>query len=43
LWKQTAVVPGFRKVDSTNVKNYRPISILNNSSKISEFIFHKHL
>jgi hypothetical protein len=30
LRKQTAVVPVFKKGDSTNVKYYRPISILNN-------------
>jgi hypothetical protein len=43
LWKQTAVVPVFKKGDSTNVNNYRPISILNNFSKIFEFIVHNHL
>jgi hypothetical protein len=33
LWKQTAVVPVFKKGNSTTVSNYRPISILNNFSK----------
>jgi hypothetical protein len=28
LWKQTAVIPVFKKGDSTIVSNYRPISIL---------------
>jgi hypothetical protein len=43
LWKQTAVAPVFKKGDSTNVKNYRSISILNNFSKIFEFIAHNCL
>jgi hypothetical protein len=43
LWKQTAVVPVFKKSDSTIVSNYRPISILNNFSKIYEFIVYDHL
>jgi hypothetical protein len=30
LWKQTAVVPGFKNGDSILVSNYRHISILNN-------------
>jgi hypothetical protein len=34
LWKETAVVPVFKKGDSTNVKNYRPNSILNICSKV---------
>jgi hypothetical protein len=34
LWKQTAVVPIFKKGSSAVVTNYRPISILNNFSKI---------
>jgi hypothetical protein len=32
-----------QKGDSTNVNNYRPISILNNFSKIFEFIVHNRL
>jgi hypothetical protein len=43
LWKQTAVVPVFKKGNSTIVSDYRPISILNNVSKISEFIVYDHL
>jgi hypothetical protein len=34
LWKQTAFVTVFKKGDCTNVKNYRPISVLNNFSEI---------
>jgi retron-type reverse transcriptase len=43
LWKQTAVVPVFKKGNSTIVSNYRPISNLNNFSKIFEFIVYDHL
>jgi hypothetical protein len=41
--ERTAVVPVFKKGDSTKVTNYRPISIFNNFSKIFEFIVHNHL
>jgi hypothetical protein len=34
LWKQTAVVPVFKKGNSIIVSNYRPVYILNNFSKI---------
>jgi hypothetical protein len=34
LWKQAPVVPIFKKGNSALVTNYRPISILNNFSKI---------
>jgi hypothetical protein len=43
LWKQTAVVPVFKKGSSAVVSNYRPISILNKFSKIFEFIVYDHL
>jgi hypothetical protein len=43
LWKQTAVVPVFKKGNSISVKNYRPISILNIFSKIYEIIVHNDL
>jgi hypothetical protein len=43
LWKQTAVVPVFKKRNSTNVSNYRPVYILNNFSEIFEFIVYDHL
>jgi hypothetical protein len=42
LWKQTAV-PVFKKGNSTIVSNYRHISILNNFSKIFEFVVYDHL
>jgi hypothetical protein len=43
LWKETAVVPVFKKGSSAMVRNYRPMSILNNFSKIFEFIIYDHL
>jgi hypothetical protein len=43
LGKQTAVVPVFKKGNSTIVSNYRPISILNIFSKIFEFIVYDYL
>jgi hypothetical protein len=43
LWKQAAVVPIFKKGNSTLVTNYRPITILNNFSKIFESIIHDQI
>jgi hypothetical protein len=39
LWKEIYVVPAFKKGDRTNVKNYRPISILNNFLKYLNLLF----
>jgi hypothetical protein len=43
LWKQTDVVPVFKKGDSTIVSNYRPISILNKFSDMFEFTIYDNL
>jgi hypothetical protein len=43
LWKQAAVVPVFKKGKTSSVGNYRPITILNNFSKVFEFIKHDHV
>jgi hypothetical protein len=43
LWKQAAVIPIFEKGNRALLVNYRPISILNNFSKIFESIIHDHL
>jgi hypothetical protein len=42
LWKQVAVVPIFKKGNSASVNNYRLISILNNFSKLFEYVIHDH-
>jgi hypothetical protein len=44
LWKQAAVAPIFKRGNSTQVTNYRPITIiLNNFSKNFESIIHDQL
>ena len=43
LWKTAAVVPVFKKGSKAEVKNYRPISILNGFSKLFEILVHEHL
>jgi hypothetical protein len=43
LWKQAAVVPIFKKGNSTLVANYTQITILNNFSKILQSIIHDQL
>jgi hypothetical protein len=37
-WKEAAVVPVFQRGNHAAMSNYRPISILNNFSKLFEFI-----
>jgi hypothetical protein len=36
-WKQAAIVPVLKKGSSASVSDYRPISLLNNFSKLLEF------
>jgi hypothetical protein len=43
FWKQAAVVPNFKKGNSTLLANYRPISSLNNFSKVFEFVIYDHI
>jgi hypothetical protein len=43
LWKQADIIPVFKKRSSTSDINYRPASILNNFSKVSEFIIYEHV
>jgi hypothetical protein len=43
IWKEAAILPVFKSGDHASVSNYRPISILNNFSKIFECIIHDHV
>lgn len=40
VWKQAKVVPIFKKGDKSDVKNYRPVSILSAPVKVFEAIIH---
>jgi hypothetical protein len=42
-WKEAAVVPVFKRGNHAAMNNYRPIFIVNNFSKIFEFIIHFHV
>ena len=42
-WKKAAIVPIYKKGNSTIIANYRPISILNNFSKVFEIIICNHV
>jgi hypothetical protein len=42
-WKETGILPVFKRGNHADVSNYRPISILNNSSKLFEFKDHDHV
>jgi hypothetical protein len=41
-WKEAAVVPVFKRGNHAVMSNYRPISILNNYSKLFEFVVYNH-
>ncbi|GBN58499.1 putative RNA-directed DNA polymerase from transposon BS [Araneus ventricosus] len=43
VWKQTRIIPVFKKGDAQNCENYRPIAILSPFSEIFESIIHKKL
>ena len=42
-WKLAKVVPLFKSGDSTDVNNYRPVSLLPLPGKLLEKIVHKHM
>jgi hypothetical protein len=39
-WKQTAIVPVFKKANINSVSNYKLIYILNKCSKLFEFVIY---
>jgi hypothetical protein len=43
VWKEVAIVSVFRGGNHAAVGKYRPISILDNLSKLFEFIIHDHV
>ena len=43
VWKRANVVPVYKKGDKHNKKNYRPVSLLSNISKVVEKIIYMHL
>jgi hypothetical protein len=42
-WKKAVIVPSLKKGNTSFVSNYRPISLLNNFSKVFEFAIHDHM
>jgi hypothetical protein len=42
-WKEATIVPVFKRGNPACVSNYRPITFLNNFSKLLEFIIHDHV
>lgn len=40
MWKKSKITPIFKKGERTNIKNYRPIAMLSNFSKLFEVILH---
>lgn len=42
-WKISRIIPVFKKGDKSCITNYRPISIINNFSKVFEMILHEYL
>lgn len=43
IWKTAHIVPIYKKGSQSQVKNYRPISILNVLSKLFERVVHNHM
>lgn len=43
IWKQANVIPIFKKGDKSDPNNYRPVSLLNTTSKLMEKIVFKYI
>ena len=43
IWKQANVLPLFKKDDKSDFTNYRPVSLLNITSKVCEKVVFKHV
>lgn len=43
VWKVSKLIPVFKKGDRSDIKNYRPISVLSNFSKIFEHILYTRI
>ena len=43
MWKDAKVVPIFKSGDKTCIENYRPIALINNFSKVFEFVIYKQI
>jgi hypothetical protein len=42
-WKQSVIVPVHKQGHNASIKNYRPVSLLNNCSEVFELVTHDHL
>jgi hypothetical protein len=42
-WEKAVPVPVLKKGNSSSVSTYRAISVLNNLSKVFEFVTHDHI
>jgi hypothetical protein len=43
VWNQVTIVAVLKKDNTASVSNYRHISVLNNFSKLFEFVIHDHV
>ncbi|KAJ3651923.1 hypothetical protein Zmor_017927 [Zophobas morio] len=43
MWKSAVIIPVFKKGDRTVLENYRPVSLINNFSKIFEYLLSEYI